>query len=207
MPPHDTPAAFEASAIRLKNICVYCGSSGRVADFYKDAATRLGEILGQNNRRLVYGGGNVGLMGLVANATMESGGEAIGIIPSHIESREISNTGLTELHVVGSMHERKQMMVDRADAFVVLPGGLGTLDEFFEIMTWRQLGLHDKPIVVVNIGEYWTALIHLIDVMVKEGFVRAADRDGLQVVDNIEDVLSALDNAPREEFNPKTHQM
>ena len=196
-----------ATANPLQNICVYCGSSGQVADFYKSAATRLGEILGRNGRTLVYGGGNVGLMGLVANATLQSGGQAIGIIPGHIESREISNTNLTELHVVGSMHERKQMMVDRADAFVILPGGLGTLDEFFEIMTWRQLGLHDKPIVVVNVGEYWTALIHLIDVMVKEGFVRPADREGLCVVDDVEDVLDALARSPKEDFNPKIHQM
>ncbi len=199
----DSPAAPNL----LQNICVYCGSSGQVADFYKTAATRLGEILGQNGRTLVYGGGNVGLMGLVANATLQNGGQAIGIIPSHIESREISNTHLTELHVVGSMHERKQMMVDRADAFVILPGGLGTLDEFFEIMTWRQLGLHDMPIVVVNVGGYWSALIHLIDVMVKEGFVRPADREGLSVVDRVEDVLDALARSPVEDFDPKIHQM
>lgn len=191
----------------LRHICVYCGSSGQVADFYKQAAIRLGEILGQNDRTLVYGGGNVGLMGLVANATMQHGGQAIGIIPGHIESREISNTNLTELHVVGSMHERKKMMVDRADAFVILPGGLGTLDEFFEVMTWRQLGLHDKPIVVVNTGEYWTALLNLIDVMVKEGFVRPADREGLSVVDSVEDVLAAVDHAPDEDFDPKLHQL
>lgn len=191
----------------LPNICVYCGSSGQVAGFYKEAAIRLGQVLGENGRTLVYGGGNVGLMGLVANATMQHGGQAIGIIPEHIESREISNTNLTELHVVGSMHERKKMMVDRADAFVVLPGGLGTLDEFFEVMTWRQLGLHDKPIVIVNIGEYWTALLRLIDVMVKEGFVRPADRDGLSVVDSVEDVLRAVDHAPDEDFDPKLHQM
>lgn len=190
-----------------QNICVYCGASSRVSDLYKQAAIRLGEILGSNGRRLVYGGGAVGLMGLVAGATLDAGGEAIGIIPHHIESREIGNTRLTELHIVDSMHERKQMMVDRSDAFVIMPGGLGTLDEFFEIMTWRQLGLHDKPIVVVNVGGYWTQLLHLIDVMIKEGFVRASDRDGLMVVENVEDVLAALTSAPDESFGAQTELM
>jgi uncharacterized protein (TIGR00730 family) len=188
----------------IQSICVYCGSSGRVADFYKDAALAVGTAIGKAGRNLVYGGGRVGLMGLVADATLEAGGKVIGIIPEHIKKREVDHPGLTELHVVHSMHERKQMMVDRSDAFVVLPGGLGTLDEFFEIMTWRQLGLHDKPIVLVNIGEYWTSVLHLIDVMVKEGFVREEDRAFLQVIDSVDDVLSALDMAPVAHIDPQT---
>lgn len=164
----------------------------------------MGTLLGQNGYGLVYGGGRVGLMGLVADATLAAGGKVVGIIPEHIKSREVDHTELTELYVVESMHMRKQMMVDRSDAFVVLPGGLGTLDEFFEIMTWRQLGLHDKPIIVVNIGEYWTALLHLIDVMVNEGFVRAADRDCVVVVDSVDDVIPALSTAPREHIDPQT---
>jgi uncharacterized protein (TIGR00730 family) len=207
--PHtdSTTPVLSSDPATLKNICVYCGSSGRVSDLYKQAATRMGEILGQQGRTLVYGGGAVGLMGLVAGATLEQGGQVIGIIPAHIEKREIGHPDLTELHVVASMHERKQMMVDRSDAFVILPGGLGTMDEFFEIMTWRQLGLHDKPIIVVNVGEYWTPLLHLIDIMVKEGFVRAADRDILRVVDSVEDVLVALENADPENFDPRTRLM
>lgn len=191
----------------IKNICVYCGSSGRVADLYKQAARRMGEIIGSNGRGLVYGGGRVGLMGLVADAALEAGSHVVGIIPEHIKVREVDHTGLSELHVVHSMHERKQMMVDRSDAFVILPGGLGTMDEFFEIMTWRQLGLHDKPIVVVNVGGYWTSMMHLIDVMIKEGFVRESDREWLQVVDSVEDVLNALDTAPGEIVDPQTKWM
>lgn len=191
----------------IKSICVYCGSSGRAADLYKQAARRMGEIIGSNGRGLVYGGGRVGLMGLVADAALEAGSHVVGIIPEHIKVREVDHTGLSELHVVQSMHERKQMMVDRSDAFVILPGGLGTLDEFFEIMTWRQLGLHDKPIVVVNVGGYWTSMMHLIDVMIKEGFVRESDREWLQVVDSVEDVLAALDAAPDEIVDPQTKWM
>lgn len=200
-----SPAA--TGSVTFQNICVYCGSSGRVSDLYKQAAIRMGEILGQSGRTLVYGGGAVGLMGLIAGATLQQGGKVIGIIPAHIEKREIGHPNLTELHIVDSMHERKQMMVDRSDAFVILPGGLGTMDEFFEIMTWRQLGLHDKPIVVANIGEYWTPLLHLIDIMVKEGFVRAGDRDILQVVSSVEGVLGALGAERGENFDPRTGLM
>ncbi len=200
------PPATTGSAT-FQNICVYCGSSGRVSDLYKQAAIRMGEILGQSGRTLVYGGGAVGLMGLIAGATLQQGGKVIGIIPAHIEKREIGHPNLTELHIVDSMHERKQMMVDRSDAFVILPGGLGTMDEFFEIMTWRQLGLHDKPIVVANIGEYWTPLLMLMYIMVKEGFVRAGDRDILQVVESVEGVLGALGAERGENFDPRTGLM
>lgn len=197
-------SVISASASSLAHICVYCGSSGRVSDLYKQAAIRAGQLLGQNDRTLVYGGGSVGLMGLVANATLESGGKAIGIIPSHIDKREIGHPNLTELHVVNSMHERKAMMVERSDGFVILPGGLGTMDEFFEIMTWRQLGLHDKPIVIVNVDGYWSPLIGLIDAMVKEGFVREGDRAAVKVIDNVEDMLDALENAPQQHLDPQT---
>ncbi|MBI2234242.1 MAG: TIGR00730 family Rossman fold protein, partial [Micavibrio aeruginosavorus] len=165
----------------IKNVCVYCGSAGNVAEIYRDAATQLGRILVKNGLSLVYGGGRVGLMGLVADAVLHEGGKAYGIIPHHIAAREVSHTGLTELHVVETMHERKKMMVDRADAFVILPGGLGTMDEFFEIMTWRQLGLQDKPVVVVNIEGYWTPLLRMIDHLIEEWFAREADRQALLV--------------------------
>ncbi len=188
----------------IKSVCVYCGASARVSDVYKHAAIRMGEILGENGLRLVYGGGRSGLMGLVADGVLKVGGTAFGVIPEHIASREISHTGLTELRVVHSMHERKQLMVDHADAFVVLPGGLGTLDEFFEIMTWRQLGLHDMPIIVVNVDGYWTSLIQLIDKLVAEGFARESDRQYLRIVDSVEDVVTALKTAPREHFDPQT---
>ena len=143
----------------------------RVSDTYKDAAHQLGTLLGQNGHQLVYGGGRVGLMGIVADATLAAGGPVVGIIPEHIQVLEVEHTGLTELLVVDSMHTRKRMMVDRSDAFVVLPGGLGTLDETFEILTWKQLRLHDKPIVVANIDGYWDPL---------EGTAGPHDRPGVR---------------------------
>ena len=188
----------------IKSVCVYCGSSARVSDTYKQAASKMGEILGRNGLRLVYGGGRSGLMGLVADGTLNAGGSVFGAIPSHIASREISHPGLTELRVVDTMHERKQLLADHADAFVILPGGLGTLDEFFEIITWRQLGLHDMPIVIVNIDGYWTLLIALIDKLVAEGFALEHDRRNLRVVDRVEDVMEALMTAPKEHFDPQT---
>lgn len=189
---------------KFRNICVYCGSSGRAPDVYKEAAVAMGKILGEGGYTLVYGGGSVGLMGLVANSTLSNGGKAIGIIPRHIEAREIGHPDLTELHVVDSMHVRKQMMVDRSDAFIILPGGIGTMDEFFEIMTWRQLGLHDKPIIVVNVNGYWTTIIDMLEVMVREKFLRQEDRDCVVVVESPEQVFEALEAAPREMLDPTT---
>lgn len=164
----------------------------------------MGAVIGRNNMKLVYGGGRVGLMGLVADATLEHGGEVLGIIPNHIKEREVDHPGLTELRVVDTMHERKQLMVDHADAFVILPGGLGTMDEFFEIMTWRQLGLHDKPIVIVNVDGFWNPLLTLIDALIAAGFARSGDRDGLVIVDKVDDVLKALERTPSERLDPQT---
>src|SRR4051812_28646019 len=155
---------------QVRAVCVYCGSSGKVADAYKTAAHELGIRLGSEGLRLVYGGGRVGLMGIVADASLSVGGEVIGIIPEHIQKLEVDHGGLTELHVVDSMHTRKRMMVERSDAFVVLPGGLGTLDEMFEIITWRQLRLHDKPVVIVNIAGYWDPLKILLAHLRDSGF-------------------------------------
>ena len=181
----------------VKSVCVYCGSSGQVDEIFKQSATALGKIFAEAGIRVVFGGGRVGLMGLVSDAAMMHGGTVIGIIPEHIAEKEIAHSGLTELHVVESMHERKQMMVDRADAFVILPGGLGTMDEFFEILTWWQLGLHDKPIVIANIDGYWTPLLALIDNIIDHKFARQSDREYLSVVDRVEDILDALQRTPR----------
>ncbi|NQZ14095.1 MAG: TIGR00730 family Rossman fold protein [Alphaproteobacteria bacterium] len=188
----------------IKNVCVYCGSSSRVDQVYKDAAVSLGHSIAKANWGVVYGGGRVGLMGLVADSALEKGAKVIGIIPEHIQEREVEHNDLTELHVVDSMHTRKQMMVDRSQAFVILPGGLGTLDEFFELITWKQLGLHDKPIVVVNLGGYWTKLLECIDNIASVGFMRQEDKDLFVVVDGEDDVIDALRNAPNEKFDPST---
>jgi uncharacterized protein (TIGR00730 family) len=201
---NDNQKNLGVTDLTVKAVCVYCGSSANVSEIYRLAATRLGVLLAENGLKLVYGGGKSGLMGLVAEGVLKGGGEAYGVIPHHIANREISHTGLTELHLVDTMHERKQMMVDLADAFVILPGGLGTLDEFFEIMTWRQLALHDKPIVVVNIEGYWSPLLTLIDRLIDQGFARESDRQMLQVVDSVEDVPAALETAPRERIDPQT---
>ena len=188
----------------IKNVCVYCGSSSRVDDAFKEAATKMGALIAAEKWGVVYGGGRVGLMGLVADSAMGAGGEVIGIIPSHIEEREVQHDELTELHVVDTMHVRKQMMVDRSQAFVILAGGLGTLDELFELLTWKQLGLHDKPIVIVNINGYWTKLLSAINNIADEGFMRQEDKGMFVVVDTVEEVPQAIKNAPSEKFDPTT---
>jgi hypothetical protein len=188
----------------IKSLCVYCGSSGNVDETFKKAAHDMGARMAAEGIRLVYGGGHVGLMGIIADAVMDNGGEAIGIIPEHISSREVQHRGLTELHVVDSMHVRKQMMVDHSDAFLVLPGGIGTLDETCEIMTWRQLGIHDKPIIIANIKDYWTPFLSMIDHVIEQGFMRAGDARILTIVDNLDAVIPALKNAPQETFDPSS---
>jgi len=188
----------------IKNVCVYCGSSSQVDDAYKKAAVDLGGLIAKENWGVVYGGGHVGLMGLVADSALDKGGDVIGIIPSHIEEREVQHTNLTELHVVDTMHVRKQMMVDRSQAFVILPGGLGTLDELFELLTWKQLGLHDKPIVIVNVNGYWEKMLAAVKYIADQGFMRQDDLKMFIAVDSVDEVVDALKNAPSEKFDPTT---
>lgn len=176
----------------IRSVCVYCGSSSSVDERFKQAASELGTRLGKAGLGIVYGGGRVGLMGLVADAALAAGAKVVGIIPEHIQVLEVDHTGITELHVVDSMHTRKAMMVARSDAFVILPGGLGTLDEAFEIITWRQLRLHDKPIVFVNEGGYWQPLLALLDHIRETGFGRGDIQHLYTVVDSVADVLPAL---------------
>ncbi len=156
----------------IARLCVYCGSSGAVHRQYREAATELGARLAAAGIGLVYGGGRVGLMGLLADAALAGGGEVIGIIPSRLRDAELAHPGATELVVVESMHERKRLMAEKADAFAVLPGGIGTLDELFEILSWKQLELHDKPILLADIGGYWAPLRALLDDIVTKGFAR-----------------------------------
>ncbi len=187
----------------IQSVCVYCGSSSKVDEVHKKSAVDLGKALAGQGWSVVYGGGRVGLMGLAADAVLEAGANVIGIIPSHIQEREIEHTELTELHVVDSMHTRKQMMVDKSDAFVILAGGLGTLDEFFELLTWKQLGLHDKAIVVCNIDGYWDKLLGTIDHLAEKGFMRPEDK-AFRIVERVEDVIEALKKAPKQTIDPKT---
>jgi uncharacterized protein (TIGR00730 family) len=177
---------------QLRSVCVYCGSSAGTDPRYAAGARELGGLLAAQRMRLVYGGGAVGLMGVLADAVLAGGGEVVGVLPRGLFSREVAHTGLTELHEVASMHERKQLMVDLSDAFVALPGGLGTLEELAEVMTWAQLGVHDRPVAVVDVAGYWQPLAHLLDRAVAEGFLRRASRDVVVWVDEVAGVLDAL---------------
>ena len=174
------------------SVCVYCGSSNLVAQKFKDSAQAVGLGLAQRHLGIVYGGGHVGLMGIVADSAMKAGAKVIGIIPEHIRAQEVQHEGLTELHVVPDMHTRKRMMVERADAFVILPGGLGTLDECFEILTWKKLKLHNKPIIIFNQDGFWDTMIALIDATIREGFSQPADRALFQVVTSVEEMFATL---------------
>src|SRR5262245_5798250 len=182
-----------ADARRRASVCVFCGSSPGARPAYREAAGALGRALAAQGRTLVYGGGNVGLMGVAADAALAAGGRVIGVIPQHLVAREIGHTGITELRIVASMHERKQVMADLADTFVLLPGGLGSLEEFFEVWTWGQLGLHEKPYGVLNVEGYFDPLLAFVDHAVVERFVRPAHRALLVVDDDTERLLARLD--------------
>ena len=173
-------------------MCVYCGSSPGADPRHADAAARLGRRLAEEGIEVVYGGGAVGLMGTLADAALAAGGRVVGVLPRGLFEREVAHTGLTTLHEVGSMHERKQLMADLADAFVALPGGLGTLEELAETLTWAQLGIHVRPVAVLDETGYWKPLAAMLDRAVEEGFLRPANRDLLVWVDRLDDLLPAL---------------
>jgi len=157
----------------MRRICVFCGSALGSRPAYRDAAKRFGSALATRGLGLVYGGGSVGLMGALADAVLAEGGEVIGVIPGPLATRELAHAGLTELRVVGSMHERKATMAQLSDGFVALPGGLGTFEETLEVLTWTQLGIHTKPVGVLNVEGYWDGLQRMLAHAVREGFVRA----------------------------------
>jgi len=180
----------------IRSLCVYCGSSGAVEAQYRDAASELGANLAQAGIALVYGGGRIGLMGLLADAALAAEGKVTGIIPSHLRDAEVAHRGVTEFVVVDSMHERKRLMAERADAFAILPGGIGTLDEMFEIVSWKQLRLHDKPILLVDIGGYWAPLRALLDHIIDTGFAGAQILGLLQVVPSVAALMAALSETP-----------
>ena len=179
---------------KMKNICVFCGSSLGLRPAYQQAATALGTIIAQRGMNLVYGGGKVGLMGIIADAVLAGGGEVIGVIPEFIAAKEIAHTGLTKLHIVNSMHERKAMMVDFSDGFIAMPGGFGTFEEFFEVLTWGQLGLHQKPHGLLNIEGYYDALLKLVDTAIAEKFIREAHRNLKLTSPNPESLLDSMTN-------------
>lgn len=178
--------------IPLRSVCVYCASSPGVDAVFAASAALLGRTLAERDIRLVYGGGHVGLMGVVADAALDAGGEVHGVITRALEEKEIAHGGLTRLEVVETMHERKQAMADQADAFVMMPGGFGTLEEFFEAITWTQLGIHVKPCGVLNVQGYFDPLMTLVERATSQRFVRAQHRDLLLVDDDPGRLLARL---------------
>ncbi len=181
----------------VRSICVFCGSRAGTDPAFSDAAARLGDLLVERGIRLIYGGGGIGLMGIVAKRVIERGGEVIGIIPDFLIKMEVGSLPVTEQVVVGSMHERKAEMFARADAFVVLPGGFGTLDECMEITTWKQLRQHDKPIVLLDVNGYWAPLADLMNQIVRGGFAHHKVADLWVRVDAPEQVFDAIATAPQ----------
>ena len=176
----------------MKNLLLFCGSSKGNDPAIAEMANNLGKYLAENNFRLIYGGGNVGLMGIIANSVMQNGGEVIGIIPEFLMVREVGHVDVTEFHVVKSMHERKALMCDKADLILAIPGGFGTFDELFEMLTWLQLGLHSKPIGLLNFDGFFDLLLKQLDVMVDKGFLRPSNRELILVKDNYIEMMEAL---------------
>jgi uncharacterized protein (TIGR00730 family) len=175
-----------------KRVCVFCGSSSGVLPVYRDEAVALGRLLGEAGVGLVYGGAQVGLMGALADAALASGSEVIGVIPRMLAGVEVAHPNLSRLILVETMHERKALMAQEADAFIALPGGFGTLDEFFEILTWAQLGIHGKPCLMINTAGYFGQLLGFLQVAVDQGFLKAKNHGLVRVVDSPKEALEVL---------------
>lgn len=185
--------------INMKSITVFCGSSSGFRPEYAEAAKELGRNLVEQNIRLVYGGGNVGLMGIIADEVMKNGGEVVGIIPESLDKKEVAHRGISELRVVNSMHERKALMAEFADGFIAMPGGIGTFEEFFEILTWAQLGFHHKPCGLLNVANYYDGLLSLCENAVNEGFLRKQHSELILVDSDSTKLLEKMQN-----YKPQT---
>jgi uncharacterized protein (TIGR00730 family) len=177
----------------LSSICVFCGSNAGARPAYVETAEAVGRGLARRGVRVVYGGAKGGMMGALADAARSEGGEVVGVMPEAIFDREIGHTGLDDLRVVGSMHERKALMAELSDAFIALPGGVGTLEELFEVYTWAQLGIHEKPLGLLDVAGYYRPLVAFLDHAVRERFVRASTRTLLAVGEELDDLLAALE--------------
>lgn len=180
--------------ITMKRITVFCASSFGTEKIYEEQAIALGKTLAEQNMELVYGGANVGLMGAVADGALNAGGKVIGVLPNFLRSKEIAHLGLTELILVESMHERKTKMNELCDGVIALPGGFGTLEELFEMLTWAQLGLHKKPIAILNVNGFYDALIALLQTMTEKGLLKEVNQKMLLVSDTIDDLLYQMKN-------------
>jgi uncharacterized protein (TIGR00730 family) len=187
------PDAAGHRSVSRRAICVFCGSSPGSEPIYLETAQAMGRAIARSSRRLVYGGSNIGLMAALATAALDAGGEVVGVIPSGLEEKKLGHTGLTALHVTGSMHERKAMMAELSDGFIAMPGGLGTLDELFEIWSWAQLGLHAKPIGLLNVRGFFDPLLAFMDRVVEERFMRREHRDALIVESGPERLLERME--------------
>lgn len=181
----------------MKKICVYCGSSSGRASAYLESSRKLGKELVKRNIGLVYGGASVGLMGEIANTVLDGGGEVIGVIPQSLVDKEVSHDGLTELRVVDSMHERKAILAEISDGFIALPGGLGTLEELFEVLTWSQLGFHKKPCALLNVDHYYAGIFNFLNHAVEEQFIKSIHRDMLLIEEDPSKLLEAMN-----QYNP-----
>jgi uncharacterized protein (TIGR00730 family) len=178
----------------VQSLCVFCGSRQGLDPAYTKAARLLGTMLAEANIRLIFGGGHVGLMGVVSNAALEAGGDVIGVIPRSLVERELAHAGLTDLRIVGSMHERKALMSDLSEGFITLPGGTGTLEEFFEVLTWAQLGEHEKPCGLLNVAGYYDPLLSVFDHMVHKGFLSQSNRALVLVESEPERLLKRIES-------------
>jgi uncharacterized protein (TIGR00730 family) len=178
----------------MKSICIFCGANFNGDPALKEAAELLTEIMADRNMALVFGGGKVGMMGLLADNMLKRGGKAIGVIPQFLMDKEVGHTGLTELHIVETMHQRKQLMNDLCDGIIMLPGGFGTLEEFFEVLTWLQLGLHNKPIGVLNVNGFYDFLLKQMDVMVEQQFLKPANRKLVITSGDPIELISLMEN-------------
>ena len=178
--------------MEIKNILIYCGASAGFNEIHKKAAQELGALFAQKGIRLIYGAGSVGLMGIVADAVLENGGEVTGVIPTFMKKWEVQHKGLSECIEVETMHERKQIMAEKADAVIALSGGFGTLDELFEILTWKQLGLHTMPVGMLNINGFYDSLLQMMHKMIDEGFLKESNKDMFVVAESVEELLEKL---------------
>ena len=186
------------SALPISSVCIYCGSSKGYEPIYSEQAAILGKTLAEKGIDIVYGAGSVGLMGVLANAALKAEGRVIGVIPSFLMEYEVYHKGIAELHEVPDMQVRKRIMMEKSDAFVMMPGGFGTLEEFFEVLTWKQLKLHNKPIGVLNVNGYFDPMLQFIDHLVKEGFVKQENMHLFKVVEDVGNLIEYLYQPPTE---------
>ena len=177
----------------MKSIAVYCSSSNKVDDIYKAEAKKIGLLLSKKKLKIIYGGGNMGLMGIISNSALDSGGEVYGVITSHLIDIEKRNESLNNIKIVDSMHDRKMEMYNNADAFLIFPGGIGTLEEFFEVYSWKQLQLHNKPIIIYNYNDFWRDLINLIENLINTNFAGENMRDAYKIINNYNDLEKILE--------------